>query len=166
MWEEFEPCSNMFPHADGEVLNDEVVIIHSSGSVGEPEVLEPYTGVRLPGILGDVGRWLEVLWERCSLVVSAKSPWSRAIQAGTPVVRSATMPRVHFLAPLDGPAGARAACSHRPLMDVIITPGLTPIVDDAASVSVRPKAFTRRQSVWSGCRVRPWCSCVILFHAR
>ena len=31
MQEEFEPRSNMFPHADGEVLNDEVVIIHSSG---------------------------------------------------------------------------------------------------------------------------------------
>ena len=27
---EFEPCSNMLPHADGEVLDDEVVIIHSS----------------------------------------------------------------------------------------------------------------------------------------
>ena len=34
MWEEFKPRSNMFPHANGEVLNDEVVIIHSSGSVG------------------------------------------------------------------------------------------------------------------------------------
>ena len=30
-WKEFEPCSNMFPHADGEVLNDEVIIIYSSG---------------------------------------------------------------------------------------------------------------------------------------
>ena len=30
--EEFEPCSNMLPHIDGEVLNDEVVIIHSPGS--------------------------------------------------------------------------------------------------------------------------------------
>ena len=40
MREEFEPCSNMFPHADGEVLNDEVVIIHSFGSAGEPEVFE------------------------------------------------------------------------------------------------------------------------------
>ena len=27
-WEEFEPCPNMFPHADGEILNDEKVIIH------------------------------------------------------------------------------------------------------------------------------------------
>ena len=56
MREEIEPCSNMFPHADGEVLNDEVIIIHSSGSVGESEVFEPYTRVRLPDILGDVGR--------------------------------------------------------------------------------------------------------------
>ena len=46
--EEFKPCSNMFPHIDGEVLNDEVVIIHSSGSTGEPKVIEPYTGVHLP----------------------------------------------------------------------------------------------------------------------
>ena len=48
MREEFEPCSNMFPHADGEVLNDEVVIIHSFSSVGEPDVLKPYTGICLP----------------------------------------------------------------------------------------------------------------------
>ena len=53
--EEFEPCFNMFPHANGEVLNDEVIIIHSSGSAGEPEVFEPYTGVRFPGISSDVG---------------------------------------------------------------------------------------------------------------
>ena len=78
-WEEFEPCSNMLPHADGEVLNDEVVIIHSSGSTGEPKVFEPYTEVRLPSILGDVGRRSEALWERCSLDALAKGPWSRAI---------------------------------------------------------------------------------------
>ena len=56
MWEEFEPCSNMFPHIDGEELNDEVIIIHSSSSVGEPKVFEPYSRVRLPIILYDVGR--------------------------------------------------------------------------------------------------------------
>ena len=42
--EEFEPCPNMFPHADGEVLNDEVVIIHSSGSAGEPKSSSHITG--------------------------------------------------------------------------------------------------------------------------
>ena len=66
----------MLHHVDGEVLNDEVVIIHSPGSVGELEVFEPYTGVRLPGILGYVGRWSEALRERRSLDASAKGPWS------------------------------------------------------------------------------------------
>ena len=63
MLEEFEPLSNMFPHADGKVLNDELVIIHSSGSAGEPEVFEPYIGICLPGIFSDVGRRSEALWE-------------------------------------------------------------------------------------------------------
>ena len=53
----------MLPHIDGEVLDDEVVIIHSFGSVGEPEVFEPYTGVRLPSVLGDVGGRSEMLSE-------------------------------------------------------------------------------------------------------
>ena len=39
------------PHTDGEVLNDEVVIIHSSGLVGELEVFEPYTGIHLLGYI-------------------------------------------------------------------------------------------------------------------
>ena len=56
MQEEFKPHLNMFPHVDGEVLNDEVIIIHSTASAGELKVFEPYSRVRLPGILGDVGR--------------------------------------------------------------------------------------------------------------
>ena len=84
--EEFEPCSNMLPHADGEVLNDEMVIIHPSSSAGELEIFEPYTGVHLPDVLGDVGGRSEALWERRSLDASAKGPWSRAIRAGTPIV--------------------------------------------------------------------------------
>ena len=59
--EEFEQSSNMFPYVDRQVLNDEVVIIHSAGSIGEPKVFKPYTGVRLPGILGDVGRQSKAL---------------------------------------------------------------------------------------------------------
>ena len=50
------------PHTDGEVLNDEVVIIHSSSSTGEPKVFEPYIGIRFPGVFGDVGRRSEALW--------------------------------------------------------------------------------------------------------
>ena len=55
MREEFKPCLNMFPHTDGEILNDEKVIIHPSGLAGELEIFEPNTGVCLPGVLGDVG---------------------------------------------------------------------------------------------------------------
>ena len=60
---EFESCQNMLSHVDGEVLDDEVVIIHSTGSAGEPKVLEPYTGVCLPSVLGDVGGRSEMLSE-------------------------------------------------------------------------------------------------------
>ena len=41
VWKEFKPHPNMFPHANGKILNDEEVIIHSSGPTGEPEVFEP-----------------------------------------------------------------------------------------------------------------------------
>ena len=74
--EEFKPRPNMFPHADGEILNDEKVIIHPSDSAGEPEIFEPYTRVHLPHVLGDVGGRSEALWERCSPDTSAKGPWS------------------------------------------------------------------------------------------
>ena len=53
----------MLPHADGEVLDDEVVIIHSFGLVDELKVFEPYIGVGLPGVSGDVGGWSEAWWE-------------------------------------------------------------------------------------------------------
>ena len=79
MQEEFEPRSNMFPHAYGEVLNDEVIIIHSSGLADEPEVFEPYTVICLLGIFGNIGRQSEALWKQRSLDASAKGPRSWAI---------------------------------------------------------------------------------------
>jgi len=66
----------MFPHIDGVVLNDEVVIICPSVSVGKLEVFEPYTRIRFPGVFGDVGRWSKALWERCSPDMPVKGPWS------------------------------------------------------------------------------------------
>ena len=61
--EEFKPCPNIFPHADGEILNDEIVIIYPFSSAGELKIFEPNTGVCLPGVLGDVGGRSEALWE-------------------------------------------------------------------------------------------------------
>jgi len=149
MQEEFEPCSNMSPHADGKVLNDEVVIIHSSGSVGELKVFEPYTGVRLSGILGDVGKRLEAPWEWHSLDASAKGPWSWAIWAGTPVIRPTTTPGARFSTPHNGPTGVCVTYPHRRPRDVIIMPGLMSVADDATSVLVRTKSFAYQRSVWS-----------------
>ena len=79
----------MLPHIDGEILNDELVIIHSSGSIGEPEVFEPYTEVHFLGVSSNVGGWSEALWEQCSLDVVTKVLWPRAIWAGALVVWSA-----------------------------------------------------------------------------
>ena len=98
--EEFEPRPNIFPHADGEILDDEKVIIHPSGSIGEPKIFEPNTGVRLPGVLGDVGGWSEALWERCFLDVMTKGPWPQPT-AGVLIVWSATMPGMRVPALLD-----------------------------------------------------------------
>jgi len=137
MREEFKPCLNMFPHTDGEILNDEKVIIHPSGLAGEPEIFEPNTGVCLPGVLGDVGGRSEALWEWCSLDTPVKGPWSRAHRAGTLVVRSVTMSGAHFTAPLDGSAEIHVACSHRCPVDVIVMPGTMLVADDAMSVLVR-----------------------------
>ena len=150
---EFEPCSNMLPHTDGEVLDDEVVIIHSSGLAGESKVFEPYTEVRLPGVPSDVGGQSEVLWERCFLDAATKGPWPRAIRARAPVVRLAATPRVHVLVLLSGPARANAARSCHHSMAVIIVPGVASIVDDATSIMVLPEPFVHRWSVWSGCQV-------------
>ena len=54
VWEEFNPCLNMFPHTVGKILNDEIVIIHPSSSTGESEIFEPNIGVCLSSVLGDV----------------------------------------------------------------------------------------------------------------
>ena len=89
------------------------------------------------------------MWEWRSLDAPANGPWSRAIQARTLVIGSVTAPGVHLTGPLDGSARARDACSHRRPVDVIVILGLMPVVDDAASISVWPKAFMHRWSVWS-----------------
>ena len=69
----------MLPYADGEIQDDDVVIIHSFGLAGELEVFEPYIGVHLPGVPGDVGGRSKARWERCFLDASTKGPWPQVI---------------------------------------------------------------------------------------
>ena len=110
--EEFKPGLNMFPHADGEILNDEIVIIHPSDSVGEPKIFEPNIGVCLPDVLGDVGGQSKALWEQRSLKMLVKGPWSWALRAGSLDVWPTAMPRARFTAPLDGSAKTCVAYPH------------------------------------------------------
>ena len=147
--EEFKPCPNMSPDADGEILNDEKVIIHPSGSAGEPEIFEPNIEVCLLGVLGDVDGRSEALWERRSPDTPVKGPWSQALRARTPIVWPATVPGVRFTAPLDGSAGFHVACSHHRPVDVILMLRLMPVANDAASVLVRTGPFMYRRSVQS-----------------
>ena len=134
--EEFKPCTNMFPHADGEILNDEKVISRPSGSAAEPEIFEPNIGVCLPGVLGDVGGRSEARWERRSLGTPVKVLWPRALRARTLVVRPVTVPGACFTAPLNGSAGIHVTCSCRRSVDVTIVPDPMPVADDAVSVLV------------------------------
>jgi len=155
MREEFKPCPNMFPYADGEILNDEKVIIHPSNSAGEPEIFKPNTRVCLLDVLGDIGGRSEALWEWCSLDTPIKGPWSWALKTETLVIWSATMPRARFTAPLDDLARTHVVCPYRCPVDVIIMPGLMPVAHDVVSVLVQTKPFVYRRLVWSWRQVGP-----------
>ena len=82
MQEEFEPCPNMLPHANGKVLNDEIVIIHACGPMGEPKIFEPNAWVGLPSVFDDVGGRPELLREWCSSDTPTEGPWPRALGLG------------------------------------------------------------------------------------
>ena len=64
----------MLPYANGKILDDEKVIIHSSGSTGELEVFKPNAWVCLPSVFGDVGGWPKMLQEWCLPDALAEGP--------------------------------------------------------------------------------------------
>ena len=45
------------------VANNEIIIIHSTGLVGKPIILEPQFGVHFPRVFWDVGWWLVPWWD-------------------------------------------------------------------------------------------------------
>ena len=54
--QELQPGTDVLSQADWEVLNDEAVVVCSSGLACKPVVLQPHTRVRVPGIFYDVHR--------------------------------------------------------------------------------------------------------------
>ena len=149
VWKEFEPCPNMLPYANGKILDDEKVIIHSSGSTGVSEVFKPNAWVCLPGVFGDVGGRPETLWKRCSPDAPAEGPWPRALRAGASVIWPAIAPGARFIASLNGSAKVCVACYR--MADVVTVSGSTTVASDATSILVR--------SVWSRRLVGPWRGC-------
>ena len=135
MWKEFKPCPNMLPYTNGKILDDEKVIIHFSGSIGEPEVFKPNAWVCLPDVFGDVGGRSETLREWRSPDAPVEGPWPRALRAGALVVKPTTAPGARFTAPLDGLARICVSCCCS--VEITIVPGPMPVADDAASVLVR-----------------------------
>ena len=123
------------PHANGKILNDEIVIIHSSRPIGEPEVFEPNAWVCLPRVFGDVGGRLEMLRERCFLDAPAEGPRPWALGVGAPVVQPATAPGMRFAGSLDGLARIHGTC--RCMVDSVITLGLMLVANGAMGVLVR-----------------------------
>ena len=51
-----QPCSCRVSQEQGEIADDEVIIDRIASLAGKLVVLEPQAGVRLPGVLWDVGR--------------------------------------------------------------------------------------------------------------
>jgi hypothetical protein len=153
----------VLPDTNGEVLDDEVVIIRPSGWAGESEIFQPYSRVHFPGVLGDVGGWSEAWREWRFLDAASEGPWARAVRDGAPVVvpvaRSATLPRRRLLVlPLrlvslghihGGPVNIRAAASHLEQ------------VDDAACIVVGPEPAAQWGALCGGRRFETWCSCSV-----
>ena len=93
----FQPRLCRIVQEQWKVADNEVVIIRTIGLTGKLIVFEPKSGVCLPRVLRDIGRWSVPLWESSVEDVPAEGlrAWQARAQAPvlTTVVASAT-PRV------------------------------------------------------------------------
>ena len=76
----FKPRSCRIGQEQWKVVDNEVVIIRTTGLTGKPIVFKPKPGVCLPRVLRDVGRWSIPWWEGRVEDVTAEG--LRAWQAG------------------------------------------------------------------------------------
>ena len=123
-------------------MDSEVIIICTTGLTGKPTVFEPKSGVCLPRVLRDIGRWSVPWWESSIEDVLAKGlrawqarPWTLVLAA---VVASAT-PRMI------------AAMSSFPW----VTVGASAGVEGAAYVAVAAEALMQRDR--SALPAALWC---------
>jgi hypothetical protein len=140
--QEFEPRLNEFPDTDVEVLDDEIIIVRSSGS--EPEDFQPYTRVCLPSVLGDVGGRSEARREWCFLDLMTEGLRAWVVWTGAPVsvpiARSAAMPGGCLLVLPFGLVVISCIRGHQ--VDVGAAAGPLPRVNDVARVVVGSQPAT------------------------
>ena len=84
--QELQPGADVLSQEDWEILDDEAVVVRSSGPAREPIIFQPHTGVRVPDILHDVCRWLEALEERSPTDRLGEGARSGGVWARAPVV--------------------------------------------------------------------------------
>jgi hypothetical protein len=99
-----QPGSSGVGEEQGEVADDEVVIVHSTQLAGQPVIHEPQFRPCLPRVLGDGSRGSEPGRERCSSYGPAESLWTGWFGRGAPIlpaVIASPMPGVvasaHFI---------------------------------------------------------------------
>ena len=81
-----QPRSCQIGKEQWKVVDNEVIIIHATGLTGKPIVFKPKSGVCLPGVLRDVGRWSIPWWERSVEDVTAEGLRAREVGARASVL--------------------------------------------------------------------------------
>jgi hypothetical protein len=162
----FEPCSNMLPNTNEEVLDDEVVVIRPSSLAGKSEVFLPYSRVRFPGVLGDVARWSEARREWRFLDAVSEGPWDWAVQTRAPitvpVARSTSSPRGRLVVL---PLGVVSLSHiHGGPVNIGAAAGQLLRVDDATCIVVGPEPAAHKGVPCGGRRFKMWCSRDVATH--
>ena len=62
----FQPCPGRIGQEQWKVADNEVIIICTTGLTGKPIVFKPKSGVCLPRVFRDIGRW-SIPWRECSV---------------------------------------------------------------------------------------------------
>ena len=82
----FQPRSCRISQEQWKVVDNEIVIIRSTGLASKPIILEPQFGVCFPRVFWDVGQWSVPRWEDGVEDVSTKGLRSRQVRAQASVL--------------------------------------------------------------------------------
>jgi hypothetical protein len=87
----FKPGLCRVCEVEGEVSDDEIILLRPASSAGKAIVVEPKAGIRLSGVLGDVGRRTVPLRYVRAADVDTKDPGARRLWAHAAVLVAVVM---------------------------------------------------------------------------